>query len=188
MLVYQEGEIKVYAAVSDASAKGRTRLAEERAEVGRLLSEAFSDCSAKPMLGHQPNGAPVLTGVDAMVSVSHCPGAVCIATGPLGKRIGIDAECGLRGGQLKRVADKFLTPAQKAVWGGDEWQLLRAWTIKEALYKAALAPGLTLHDIPLPGSLRLSCGGCLVLRGRCYEIKPLSIRRFNGSVILVVEK
>lgn len=52
------------------------------------------------------------------------------------------------GRRLQRVKARFLSPAQleKVVTPA---QLLEAWTIKEALYKALLTPGLALADIDL---------------------------------------
>lgn len=36
------------------------------------------------------------------------------------------------------------------MWGASPRRLLLAWTIKEAVYKAARTPGLPLHGIVLP--------------------------------------
>lgn len=47
--------------------------------------------------------------------------------------------------------------------------LLRAWTLKEALYKAALTPGLPMDEIPLPEEGE----GSVELRGRRYATAVL---------------
>ena len=50
-----------------------------------------------------------------------------------------------------RVAPRVLSESEMAVYGVSSDLLLRAWTMKEALYKAALTPGLDFRrDIMLP--------------------------------------
>ncbi|MBD5235485.1 MAG: 4'-phosphopantetheinyl transferase superfamily protein [Barnesiella sp.] len=98
------------------------------------------------LLGHRDNGAPYLTGdngaLPIAISVSHCKSAACIALGAPGARFGIDIEEPTD--RLARIADKFLSNKEKSYISGD--LLLHAWTIKEAVYKAADTPGLSLRD------------------------------------------
>lgn len=98
------------------------------------------------LLAHRDNGAPYLTGdngaLPIAISVSHCKSAVCIALGAPGTRFGIDIEEPTD--RLARIADKFLSDKEKSYISGD--LLLHAWTIKEAVYKAADTPGLSLRD------------------------------------------
>ncbi|MBD5229266.1 MAG: 4'-phosphopantetheinyl transferase superfamily protein [Bacteroidales bacterium] len=98
------------------------------------------------LLGHRDNGAPYLTGdnsaLPVTISVSHCKSAACIALGAPGTRFGIDIEEPTD--RLARIADKFLSDKEKSYISGD--LLLHAWTIKEAVYKAADTPGLSLRD------------------------------------------
>ena len=187
MLVYDNDGIMVYCRIMLPDASSRLEQSEaERAAVRMLIAEAFPHRDA-PVLCHHPTGAPFLEGVDAAVSVSHCRGCVCVALGSSDCRIGIDAESCMRGAQLRRVARKFLSPRQLAGWGVDETRLLRAWTVKEAVYKTASVPGLRLHEIPLPDVLEEE-GGDVLLQGRCYEIKPLEVSGFGGMVTLAIGK
>lgn len=106
---------------------------------------------------HSPSGAPFLSGAGNMpaISITHSRDIVAIAVAPAGCHVGIDAENTGRDRQLRRVAPRFLSPSQLHLWGGTPQTLLRAWTLKEALYKAALLPGLPLIEIPLPGPTAL---------------------------------
>lgn len=186
MLIFDNNVVRVYFALSpDIPARGAGRGEAERAAVCRLLGEAFGGDDT-PLLKHLPSGAPVLEGVEASVSVSHCPGGVCVAIGASGCRVGIDAESGRRGAQLGRVAGKFLSSSQAEVWGAGTGSLLKGWVIKEALYKAASSPGMPLHEIPLPASCDADSAN-LVLGGRCYNVNLLSVSGFDGIVAVAAE-
>lgn len=185
MLAYDENGIRVYYALMPIPARGEARGIAERKGVEMLLSEAFSGNDI-PVVRHNPSGAPVLCGAEEVVSVSHCGGMVCIALSSDRRRIGIDAETMSRGVQLSRVAGRFLSPSQTAAWGCDEQRLLKAWTIKEALYKAVSEPGLALCDIPLP-----QCDGneydWVEILGTRYSIMHISVGGFEGILTLAVE-
>lgn len=164
MLLFNNYGVRVYATSLPDTPTGRgpARRVAEGAAIKRLLREAFP-YGERPRIGHYSSGAPFLSYPDTdgntpptplggpwpSISISHCAAMVALATGPVGHNIGIDCETGNRHRQLSQIASRFLSPAQMKVWS--QWPMsLWAWTIKEALYKAAGIPGLNLADIPLP--------------------------------------
>lgn len=164
MLLFNNYGVRVYATSLPDTPTGRgpARRVAEGAAIKRLLREAFP-YGERPRIGHYSSGAPFLSDPDTdgntpptplggpwpSISISHCAAMVALATGPADHNIGIDCETGNRRRQLSQIASRFLSPAQMKVWS--QWPMsLWAWTIKEALYKAAGIPGLNLADIPLP--------------------------------------
>lgn len=164
MLLFNNYGVRVYAtSLPDTPAgRGPARRVAEAAAIKRLLREAFP-YGERPRIGHYSSGAPFLSDPDTdgntpptplggpwpSISISHCAAMVALATGPAGHNIGIDCETGNRRRQLSQIASRFLSPTQMEAWS--QWPMsLWAWTIKEALYKAAGIPGLNLADIPLP--------------------------------------
>ena len=130
---------------------GRPRRIRETAAVEKLVGEAFGPFARKYNL---PTGAPAVrfTGSDAaqaapVFSISHSLCFAALAVSPDGRSIGVDIESFRP--TLRRVAAKFLNADEVSVYATDE-QLLLAWTLKEATYKAAGTTGLPLHDIHLP--------------------------------------
>lgn len=160
MRIYHDGTFSVYLhPISEST----SRRAAEQEAVGRLLREAFPDLPGIAIT-HRPDGAPILVredGSDApstssaetaklpFISISHCRQAAVILIAPAGVRAGIDIEGLDRAGQLRRVARRFLLDGTQLT----DLELVRVWTIKEALYKAALTPGLPLTEIPAATSL-----------------------------------
>ena len=137
MIVFDNNDIRVCALVATSG----STLSRKAIDAGKstLLREAlpqFSDAE----IGHLPSGAPVICGADrlATISISHSR-----------RPIGVDTEAANRTRQLLRVAPRFLAPSQQC-WATDPDLLLRAWTIKEAIYKAAAIAGWPLTEIPLP--------------------------------------
>lgn len=108
-------------------------------------------------VGHFPNGAPFLFGMPARISLTHTGHLLAIATLPktpeaeLSKftprtALGIDAES-LDREQVLKVRDKFLSDAEKELVEADNLEAnIIAWTVKEALYKAALTEGLDYRN------------------------------------------
>lgn len=98
------------------------------------------------LLGHRDNGSPFMCTpegeIPAQISISHCKSGACIALGTSGEHFGVDIED--VSDRFIRVADKFLNDRDKSFISNDN--LLRAWTIKEAVYKAADSEGLTLRE------------------------------------------
>lgn len=164
MLLFNNYGVRVYATSLPDTPVGRglARRVAEAAAIKRLLREAFPE-GKRPRIGHYSSGAPFLSDPDTdgntpptplggpwpSISISHCAAMVALATGPAGHNIGIDCETGNRRRQLSQIASRFLSPTQMEAWS--QWPMsLWAWTIKEALYKAAGIRGLNLADIPLP--------------------------------------
>lgn len=93
---------------------------------------------------HDADGAPLLAGSSLHLSISHSHHFAAIALDP-DVRIGIDIE-EPRLEQLQHVISKFLAPEELPQWQN---RLLRAWTAKEATFKAAGTSGLTIGQIRL---------------------------------------
>lgn len=156
MLLFDNYDIKVYATPLQRSLTtgGRRRVAE-LAAVKSLLREAFPTFP-DARIAHAASGAPYLIfsgkapAEIPAISISHSRDLAVLAVAPEGTRIGVDAETGDRANQLLRVAPRFLSQQQMPFWGSSPSTLLRAWTIKEALYKAAGHVGMGLLEIPLP--------------------------------------
>lgn len=104
-------------------------------------------------LEHYDNGAPYLEGEQTRISITHCPGLLAVATLPktpeadlrlftLRTAMGIDAERRDRRKVLD-VRERFLSAEELDLVPADDLVAhISAWTAKEALYKAALTPGL----------------------------------------------
>lgn len=125
---------------------GRTRTEREHAAVGNIIARFFGvDAS----IGHSDTGAPYLVGrEDISLTVSHSRDYAAVAFSAE-RTVGVDIEQWRE--QLLRVAPRVLSESEMAVYGISSDLLLRAWTMKEALYKAALTPGLDFRrDIMLP--------------------------------------
>lgn len=122
-----------------------SRREAERCAVGRLLAEALPGA----VLSHTADGAPCVAGNGVCVSVSHSRVRAALAVSLDGTPVGVDVETWR--GQLEKVAPRVLSREEIAAYGSTREGLLRAWTLKEALYKAALTPGLDFRrDVRLP--------------------------------------
>lgn len=115
-------------------------------------------------VGHFDSGAPFVSGSEARISVTHTDGLLCVATLPptpevrLGEfseraAMGIDAER-LDREKVLRVRERFLSPDELKLMPADDVAAnVLAWTAKEALYKAALTPGLDFRTQIIVDSL-----------------------------------
>lgn len=112
-----------------------------RQAVARLISEHIG---SDARVIHDDAGAPLLAGSTMNISISHSHNFAALAIDPE-QRIGVDIE-EPRLEQLGRVISKFLAPDELPRW---QTQLLRAWTAKEATFKAAGVNGLTIGQIRL---------------------------------------
>lgn len=122
-------------------------------------------------LEHFDSGAPYLAGEDTRISLTHTHGLFAVATLPRTPEaalhdfsprtaMGIDAERRDRDRVLK-VRERFLSPEELAIIAPDDVKAnITAWTAKEALYKAALTPGLDIRrdliikSLPAPMKVR----------------------------------
>lgn len=111
----------------------------ERAATMRLIRYLLGDDAE---LSHTPDGSPLIIGRDTNISVSHSRLYAAIAIDPH-RRIGIDTETWRN--QLLRVAPRFLSSQEQALYSTPAL-LLHAWTVKEAVYKAAGITGLSLAE------------------------------------------
>ncbi|MDE6311675.1 MAG: 4'-phosphopantetheinyl transferase superfamily protein [Muribaculaceae bacterium] len=113
------------------------RQERSRGAVMALLRYAFGP---DIVLEHREDGAPFLPGYpDVYISISHSRHYAAVATAPYA--VGVDIEEPRE--QLRRVAPRVLSDRELAMCT-ELPQLLRAWTIKEALYK--LHPGREACD------------------------------------------
>lgn len=196
MLIFDKYDIKIYACPlsADTPRRGAGRSLAERAAVKRLLREAYPH-DRDISIAHRPSGAPFLIkdmlpdeAAEPLpeVSISHCATMVAIALAPAGWRIGIDCETSDRLEQLSRIAPRFLAPEQLDVWG-EAPATLWAWTMKEAIYKAALQPGLALEWIPLPLEIPLATqtdDGKIELGGEVYSVMQIDTAGIPAIMML----
>ena len=116
----------------------RGRLNRRGIERDAIASLVRHFCGEGAVLGHDADGAPLLDGWH--VSVSHSRGMAVLALSKE-RRIGVDIEDDRRE-MLARVAPKFLTEGEMEAIN----DLQLAWTIKEAVYKAAGIKTLPIRD------------------------------------------
>lgn len=182
MLICRFDNVSVYGCAVEPSA---SRHAAETAAVVALVSECVRNGELPPgaAISHRESGAPYIEGTNASVSVSHCRELAMLAVHDGGLPIGIDAESANRGGQLERVAAKFLSEEQASSWGGEAALMLRAWTVKEAVYKCAGVAGLPLRSIPLPklivGAVNSNVKAGDVTIGHEYGAMPIQLYYIN---------
>ncbi len=115
----------------------------EREAVASVVAMAFGP---EAELRHRPDGSPYVEGMAAgrWISITHSVDLCILAVTDEGP-VGIDTETARA--QLERIRHKFLSPADPPASSLQD--LLMAWTAKEAVYKAALTPGLALTDITI---------------------------------------
>ena len=141
-----------------------SRHEREKIAVDKLVKRAFGPGARKY---NMPSGAPAIEGANTPFSISHCRTHAALVAGHGCAAIGADIE--IFRPTLRRVVHKFLTEAERHAYCTDE-ALLQAWTLKEAVYKAALTPGLALAEIHLPPLAEAREGGSVVARGVPYTI------------------
>lgn len=141
--------VEIYTAPIATDGGRGSRREAEKAATARLVTTLFGGGAT---VAHSTDGAPLLILPDTAaaapeISISHSTSTVAIAVGRAGMPIGVDIE--LPRQQLVRVAARFLAPEEASIHATSEERLLRAWTAKEAAFKAAGIAGLTLADIRL---------------------------------------
>lgn len=104
-------------------------------------------------VGHFANGAPFLYGDTCRISITHTGRFLAVASLPrtpeatLGEfstrtAMGIDAER-LDREQVLKVRDRYLSEEELAMISAESTEAnVKAWTAKEAMYKAAMTEGL----------------------------------------------
>lgn len=161
---YACGGCRLY--VTDIDFKAESRRKAETEAVASLVREVFGPDA---VVGHHSSGAPYIVGDETPVSVSHSRRTACLATGH-DRPVGVDVEEARE--QLRRVAHRILSPTELQTYGRSLNLLLRAWTMKEALYKAALIPGLDFRsEIMLPSDPE---GNTAFVRDRIFDILMVS--------------
>lgn len=141
--------VEIYTAPIATDGSRGSRREAEKAAMARLVTTLFGPGAT---VAHSPDGAPrlILPGTATAapeISISHSSHTVALAVGRARRPIGVDIEQPRQ--QLVRVAARFLAPEETAIHAASEENLLRAWTSKEAAFKAAGITGLTLADIRL---------------------------------------
>lgn len=117
----------------------------ERAAIASLLNDALGPGAT---LTHRPDGSPAINIPGIEISISHC--RTCAVIVLADRPVGVDVET--HRAQLARVAPRVLSPDELICYRDC---LVKAWTLKEALYKGALTPGLDFRRdllLPLDGS------------------------------------
>ncbi len=135
--------MKLYTRPLPAKSHFNSRAERDRAATLSLLSEIFGP---NVEYSHHQSGAPKVTvnGIEHLISVSHSATTLAIATADGEETIGVDVET--YRSQLERVKHRFLTETELTLFTSP-LDLLKAWTAKEAVYKAAHTPGLALTEI-----------------------------------------
>ena len=130
------------------------------------------------LIEHNKVGAPFIPDKELYISVSHSRLTAAVAV-DASAPVGIDIE-EPRYRQLCRVAPRVLSEAELAVCDTPA-QLLEAWTMKEALYKAVggTAPDF-IRDIRLP----LTAQHTPVVSG--HECETVMCRYIAGQQLTVV--
>ena len=159
-------------------------------------------------IAHTEAGAPLLEESGQRISVSHTQHFMVVAMLPrtpetdpegfsLRTAMGIDCERMDRS-QVLKVADRVMSPEELVLVGsyaagleagdahhkpipGEQAQVMAnvlAWTVKEALYKAALTPGLDFRTNLLIESLPEICGNPLVRNPRYGK----AVMRLGGEL------
>lgn len=172
LITIPELSIELYAAGVPAVARTSRRNAE-RAATADLVERIFGHGAE---IHHTTSGAPVLhlpgtLPASPAISISHSENTVILAVSNSGIPVGVDIE--MQRTNLNRVAPRFLRPDELDAHGSSIIALLRAWTAKEAAFKAAGIPGITLADI----SLDSDCSSAS-FPGR--DAPQLAIRHYPG--------
>lgn len=154
------GTTIIYGATLPSTERRNGRREAEQRAVAMLVSNCFGNRFA---LRHDNDGAPFLSPTDGApyISISHGAGYALLAVDS-DSRIGVDIESPRP--TLSRIAPRFMTADEMFVHGRTTASILRAWTAKEAIFKALGRPQLTVGDIHLPDIP--DCGSIEVLGRR----------------------
>ena len=159
----QEPEADLYAALpphADVSAlegKVHPRRRQEWLASRVLVYRLLQNFTSEPLvLARTEEGMPFFPGNPLHVSITHSPRLAAVILSDIYK-VGIDIE--LITPKALRVADKFLTEAEKEHTASDETKTCLYWSAKETLYKLysrkrlLLRENLLLRPAPEPNVL-----------------------------------
>lgn len=159
-----------------------TRREAETAAVERLLATALP---GGYRLAHNADGAPVLEGgphISISHSRTHAVVALCAEAS-----VGVDIETPRA--QLARVASRVLSAQEVEAYGATTEGLLQAWTLKEAIYKAALTPGLDFRrDIRLPLGPKKNKAAIATATGTGIQFSILACGPWADGALALVRK
>lgn len=159
------------ALTSVVSGQGSRRDAEREA-VKRLIASLLG--TGVSVL-HHDDGAPYIPG-GPHISITHCRDIAAIAVSSVSP-VGIDAEQWRPA--LRRVAAKFLSSSEIDLFTSDE-DLLRAWTVKEAVYKVAGAAAFDFrHNIAITPHFASA-----IALGVTYSLRTFTIADATVTVAL----
>lgn len=147
------------------------------------VRQLFAD--NKALISHAPDGHPFVEGYSGSLSISHSSSEIAVAYSRT-RIVGIDVERWRPA--LLRVRKKFLSESEMLQWTGDTL-LLRAWTIKEAVYKAALIKGLSLFAIHLPDPRSENpVAQVITENGGCHSFSLLYLNTPSAAVTLAIRE
>lgn len=160
----------------------------ERATEHALFDSLFG--RERWTLGHTPEGAPVLTVGNSRpsLSVSHSRKHVAVALAEdASEPVGIDIE--MPTGRLSRLTGGFLSDEEAERWSVSSDMLLRAWTAKEAAYKAMRGTPHSLRALRLapperscPDSAEVFFDGCRTeITFHIYGGALIALARFRSN-------
>jgi len=102
----------------------------------------------QPIFEQDERNRPFFASSEWHISLSHAYPFVA-ATIRKHLPVGIDVE--KKGRNIKPISARFLSSEEYARWHANELDLTRAWSTKEAIYKAMAKPGLSFQkEIILP--------------------------------------
>ncbi|MBR3831669.1 MAG: 4'-phosphopantetheinyl transferase superfamily protein [Muribaculaceae bacterium] len=128
----------------------------------------------KAILCHSDIGAPYIKGNNCHISISHSSNQIALAINR-NSPIGIDLENWRE--QLLKVKSRFLSNKEMKVYSTPQL-MLKAWTMKESLYKVAESPGISLvDDIMLPLDSECDIANVNTLNG----LKQFSINSIEST-------
>lgn len=157
VIVGRMEDIIPYADDSDRAAAMKARADNRRREI--LAGRAIVRHALGIGLQHDQYGAPTVPLADTRISLSHARDLIALAISDT--PVGIDIEFPRR--QLLRVATKFLTANELPRYVTLP-RLLEAWTAKEAVFKAAGHPDMTISEVEMTDDTTATA------RGRRYDI------------------
>ncbi len=141
--------VTVYYRVVDVSDGILSRRDRETTAVNALIRAVLG---SDTVLCHDVYGAPFIADSDVPISISHSKAFAAVGVAEPGIVFGIDVEA--ERVQLGRVSPRILSEREQAYYCASTRRMLEAWTMKEAVYKAAGIPGLEFaSEIKLPAEV-----------------------------------